>query len=113
MVRSRSLPALDSKVDLNPLFILLQNTVVLAQRVPLPAVGKKNALQVGMAVELNPEHIEDLSLQPVGGAPDRDAGRDRSAVGDLRLDPHPLVARKRIKDPNQIELLLPLGIVHS
>ena len=33
-----SLPALDPQVDLYPLIVLLNNAVVLTQRVPLPAI---------------------------------------------------------------------------
>ena len=72
---ARSLSALDSEVDLHPLFVLLQNAVILAQRVAFPAVGQKDALQIGMPVELDAEHVVDFALQPIGGRPDRDAGR--------------------------------------
>ena len=43
--------------------------VVLAQRMALPSVRQQNALQVGMPVELDAEHVEDLALQPIGRLP--------------------------------------------
>src|SRR5207248_3155583 len=64
------LAALDSEVDLHPLFILLDDSVILAQRMALPAIGKENAFHVRMSVELDPEHIEDFPLQPVCGGPE-------------------------------------------
>ena len=66
-----SLSALDSQVDLHPLLILLQDVVVLAQRKSLPFLGQKNALQIRMSVELDPEHVEDFALKPVCRRPDR------------------------------------------
>src|SRR6202034_1968765 len=47
------LPTLDSKVDLYPLVVLLQDSVILAQRESLPAIGQENPLQVWVAVELD------------------------------------------------------------
>src|ERR1700686_1349166 len=110
--RERSLSALDSEVDLHPLLVLLKNAVILAQRKTLPAVGHQNALQVRMSVELNTEHVEDLALQPVRSLPNRYAGRNRSAVRDLRFHPHALVARKRIENPYHVELPFALRIMH-
>src|SRR5208282_895137 len=107
----RSLSALDPQVDLHPLLVLLQNAVILAQGVAFPAVGQKDALQIGMSVELNSEHVINFALQPVGGRPDRDARRDGSAVGDLRLHAYPLIARERIEYPYDVELLLAFRIM--
>src|SRR6202007_2902048 len=52
---SHSLPALDPQVDLHPFTILLQNPVILAQRIALPPIGQQNAFHVRMPVELDPE----------------------------------------------------------
>src|SRR5215469_10955958 len=38
------LAALDSQVDLHPFVVLLNNSVVLAQRMTFPSVGKQDAL---------------------------------------------------------------------
>src|SRR5581483_3556957 len=65
------LAALDSEIDLHPLFILLDDSVILAQGMALPAIGKQDALQIGMAFKGDPEHVEDFPLQPVCGGPDR------------------------------------------
>src|SRR5579859_3541296 len=65
-----------------------------------------------MAIECDPEHVIDFALQPIGGGPDGDAGWNRRAVGNLRLDAHPLVAWERIEDPDDIELLFALRIMH-
>src|ERR1039458_6203693 len=64
-----------------------------------------------MSVELNSEHVINFALQPVGGRPDRDARRDGSAVGDLRLHAYPLIARERIEYPYDVELLFALRIM--
>src|SRR5450631_1416047 len=64
VINCSSLSALNPQIDLHPLFILLQNPVILPQRMPLPPVGQQNALQVGMPIELDPEHVEHFALQP-------------------------------------------------
>src|SRR5579864_6122420 len=66
-----SLPALDPQINLHPLIILLQDSVILSQRISLPPVGQQNALHVRMPVELNPKHVENFTLQPVGSRPQR------------------------------------------
>src|SRR6266481_1626049 len=66
-----------------------------------------------MALELDPKHVVNFALQPVSGCPNGDARRDRSAVGDLRFYANPLIARKRIEDPHDVELLFALRIMHS
>src|ERR1035437_8669536 len=60
------LAAFDTEVFPNPAIVLLQNSVVLAQRIPLPLFRQQDAAHVGMAFELDPEHVEDRALQPVG-----------------------------------------------
>src|SRR6202142_1627078 len=106
-----SLAALDPEVDLHPLFILLQDAVVLAEREALPVFGKQDALHVRMAVELDAEHVVDFALQPVRGRPDGNGRRQGSAVGDLRFYADALVALERIKNPDDFELLFSCGIV--
>ena len=52
--------------------------VLLAQGMTLPIVGHQDAPQVGVAAEVDAEHVEHLPLVPVGGREDwGDAGRVR------------------------------------
>ena len=47
----------------------LQDAVILAQGIALPAVGQQNALQVRMPIEPDPEHVIDFPLQPIRRRP--------------------------------------------
>src|SRR5450755_816817 len=107
-----SLPALNPQIDLHPFIVLLQNAVILTQRMPLPPIGQQNPLQVRMPVELDPEHVEYFALKPVGGRPNRHGAGERFAVGDSRGDADAFIPRERVQHPDHIELLLPLGIMH-
>src|SRR5271169_703729 len=60
-----SLAAFNTQVFLHPFLVLLNNPVVLAQRMPLPFLRQQNALHVRVTRELDPEHVEDFALQPV------------------------------------------------
>src|SRR4029077_8238877 len=55
-----SLAAFDLQVFLHPTFILLENSVILAQGVALPFLGQENAPHIGVAGEFDPKHIEDF-----------------------------------------------------
>src|SRR5579864_2578606 len=107
-----SLSALNPQIDLHPLIILLQDAVVFAQRISLPSVRQQNALQIRMSVELNPKHVENFTLQPVGGRPQRNRARQALAIYNQRLHPNAFVARKRVQHPYHVELLFALGIMH-
>ena len=48
-----SLAAFNPQVDLHPLVVLLNNAVVLAKRMALPAIGQEDAFHVRMARELD------------------------------------------------------------
>src|SRR5579862_5177720 len=61
----RLLAAFDPEVLLHPALVLLQNSVILAQRVSFPFLGHQNAAHVRMTFEFNPEHVEDFAFQPV------------------------------------------------
>src|SRR5713226_5713041 len=111
--RSYLLATFNSQVDLHPLIVLLQDSVVLAQGMALPAVRKQNALEVRMSIELDAEHVEGLALQPVGRRPEGDRTWQALAIGDERLHADALVARKRIEHPDHVELFLALGIMHG
>src|SRR5580698_2495077 len=86
------LAALDSQVDLHPLLILLDDAVIFAQGMALPAVGQQDALHVGMAVEGDTEHVEDFPFQPVGRRPDGDRTGEAGPVGDVGLHADTFVA---------------------
>src|SRR4249919_72338 len=108
---STSLSAINAQIDLYPFLVLLDDAVVLAQRVAFPTVGQKNSLQVWMAVELNAKHVEGFAFQPVCRRPQRRRRGDVFAIRDLRAHAETLVARKRIKNPDDIELPLALRVV--
>src|ERR1019366_9990257 len=60
-----SLAAFNAQVLLHPALVLLNNRIVLAQRIALPFLGHEDAPQVGVAGELDAEYIEHLALQPI------------------------------------------------
>src|ERR1019366_6150645 len=92
----RSLAAFDSQIFLHPALVLLENSVVLAQRVALPLVGHQDAPQVGVPREFDPEHIVDFAFQPVGGQVDAHRCLRPIPFRDQDLDAHPFVAREAI-----------------
>src|SRR6202795_3125556 len=100
------LPALDSQVFSHPGRVLFQNVVILAQRMTLPLVGQQNAFQIRMTLEHDAEHVEAFALEPVGHRPDSANARHRLAFGCVRLQPQPLILRKRIQIEDHIETLL-------
>src|SRR5712692_8193560 len=106
-----SLAALNAQVDLHPFVVLLQDAVVFAQRMSLPAVGQQNAFHVGMSVELDAKHVEDFALQPVRRGPQGYRAGNVFSISDLDLHSDAFVARKRIEHPDYVKLLLALGIV--
>ncbi len=79
--------------------------MVLAQGMADPSGRHQDAPQAGMAVELDPEHVPDFPLVPVGRRPEPDEGAEREGVlfeGDL--DPEVLVAaeRKQVIDDGEV-----------
>src|ERR1039457_3567894 len=107
-----SLSAFDTQVLPNPALVLLKNRIILSQRVALPLLGHEYPLHVRVPGELDAEHIEHLAFQPVGRQVDAHGGLGLEAVGDVGLDPLPLVARETVNHVDQIETLGPLGPVH-
>src|ERR1039458_3001509 len=61
-----SLSAFDAQVLPNPALVLLNNRIILSQRVALPLFGHEDAAHVRVPGELDAEHIEHLAFQPVG-----------------------------------------------
>src|SRR5258708_7170657 len=61
-----SLAAFNTQVFLYPFLVLLEDPVVLAQRIPLPFLRQQDALHIRVPSKLDAEHIEDFAFQPVG-----------------------------------------------
>src|ERR1017187_4678999 len=91
-----SLTAFDTQVFLHPAIVLLDNSVILTQRVALPLLGKQDAAHVRMARELDAEHVEYFALQPICREVHVDRGFGLIALGDVGLDAHAFVAREAI-----------------
>src|SRR5215469_7586876 len=66
-----------------------------------------------MAGELDTEHIEYFTLQPISGEMHPYRGCGAVAVGDGGLNSHALVTRKTIDDINQVEPLGALGPIYG
>src|SRR5271157_795683 len=107
-----SLAAFNAQVFPHPALVLLNNGVVLAQRIALPFLGHQDAPQVRVAGELDAEHIECLALQPIGRQVHAHGGFRLVAVGNVSLDPHPLVPGEAIYNVHEVEALGPLGPIH-
>ena len=60
---------------------------LLAQRVPLPPGRREEAGEVRVPADVDPEHVPDLALVPVGAGPD---------AGD-RVDRRPLAAQRHLE----------------
>src|SRR5580704_2559378 len=88
------LPALDAQVFAHPGLILLQNVVILPQRIALPLFRQQQTLQVRMPFKNDAEHVVDLALQPIGRRPDAFHACDRFVFPKQRLDAEALILRK-------------------
>ena len=88
-----------------------QDPVILAQRIALPLFGQQDAAHIGVAGELDAEHIEHFALQPIGGQVHGHGGGWAVAVRDHGLHAHALVARKAVQDVNHIETLGAFGVI--
>src|ERR1039457_188024 len=108
----RALSAFDSQVFLLPALVLLENSVVFAQWMPLPLVGHQDAPHVGVPREFDAEHIVDFALQPVRSQVDAHRRLRPIPFGDRDLDAHPFVAREAIQNVDHIEALAALGPIH-
>src|SRR5579862_5788659 len=63
------LAAFYSQILANPGFVLLQDVVILTQRISLPLIRQQNPLQIRMAFEADAKHIERFPLQPIRHRP--------------------------------------------
>src|SRR5450432_3339308 len=93
-----SLAAFNSQVFLHPFLVLLKNPVILAQRIPLPLLRQQDPLHVRVTRKLDAEHIEHFTFQPVGRQVDLHRGLRLVAIGDIGLQPHPLIPREAIQN---------------
>src|SRR5260370_39838836 len=72
--------------------------VVLAQRMPFERIVHQDAAQVGMAPEIDSEHVEAFALEPVRRAPVADDARDPEIAGlDAYFDAEAMTERGRIQ----------------
>src|SRR5271168_3695010 len=106
------LPAFDSQVLAHPGRVLLQNVVILAQRIAFPLVRQQDALQIRMPFENNSKHVEALALEPVRRRPHFADARHRLVLARVSLQTHPLVLRERVQNQDHVEPLLAIWPVH-
>src|ERR1700677_847759 len=106
------LSALNPQILANPIRILLQYVVILAQRISLPFIRHQNASQLRMAFEHDSEHVVAFALQPVCRGPDFANARHGFVFGGMRFQAHALVLGKGIQNQNHIESFFALGPVH-
>src|ERR1700739_2957430 len=92
------LPALDAQVFAHPGLILLQNVVILPQRIALPFLRQQQTLQIRMPLKNDAEHVVDFTLQPIGRRPDALHARHRFVFTKQRLDAEAFILRKRVKE---------------
>src|SRR5690349_23081612 len=90
------LAAFDSQIVLHPAVVLLEDGILLAQRESFPLFGQKDAPHIGMAGELDAEHVEHLALEPVGPGVDGHRGLRLRAVGDHGLHAQAFIAGEAV-----------------
>ncbi len=86
--------------------------IFLAQRKSLPFLGQQDAAHVGMARELDSEHVEHLALQPVRARVYIHCRRGLRTIRDHGLHPHALVAREAVENVDQLEAFGAIRIIH-
>src|ERR1700722_1448292 len=106
-----SLTTLDAQVLANPIGILFQNVVILAQRVALPFVGHQNARQVRMAFEDDSKHVVAFAFQPICSGPDFADAWDRLIFASMCFQAETLVLGERIQNQNYVESFFAFGPV--
>ena len=60
--------------------LIAAERIILAKRMSLPALIHQNAAKVGVARELDAEHVPNLALGPVRARPNRDRRRNFFAL---------------------------------
>src|SRR5271170_5335815 len=84
------LAALDAQVLANPIGVLLQNVVILAQWISLPFIGHQDAGQLRMAFEDHSKHVVAFALEPVCGGPDFAHAGHGFVFAGVSFQPHAL-----------------------
>src|SRR5262249_8352592 len=92
----RLLAAFDVQVLPHPLVVLLDNAVILAQRISDPLFRQQDAPHIGVSGEFDAEHVEHLALQPVSAGMDGHGAFRLVPFGDHRLHAHAGVPREAI-----------------
>src|SRR6202050_4239766 len=91
----RLLSALDAQVLADPIRILLQYVVILAQRISLPFIRHQNAGQLRMAFEYDSKHVVACALEPAGRGPAFAHARHGFVFACMRFQAHALVLGER------------------
>src|SRR5437867_13343171 len=102
---SALLAAFDPQIVFYPAIVLLDDGVIFAQRESFPLFGQKDAAHIGMARELDAEHVEHLALEPVGAGVDVHRGLLLCAIRAHGLHAHTLIAREAGQAVDQSEAL--------
>src|ERR1051325_2613188 len=77
--------------------------IVLALRESLPVLRHQNAAAVGMAREIDAEHVPDFALEPVRRRPQSGHRRYRIVFADDRLHPDAVAVHRRIQDVDDVD----------
>src|SRR5215472_12088624 len=108
----RLLAAFDAEIVFYPAVVLFDDGVLFAQRESFPLFWKEDAPHIGMARELDAEHVEHLAFEPVGASVDVHCGLRSFTIRDHGLYADALIAREAVYDVDQIEALGAVGIIH-
>src|SRR5688572_5409876 len=92
------LAAFDAQILPYPSIVLLDDAVLLAQRIALPLLRHQDTAHVGMAFELDSEHVEHLALEPVRRQVDTHGRVWLHAVGNRSLHAHAIVSCEAVSD---------------
>src|SRR6266446_310503 len=103
------LTAFNSKIFAYPGGILLQDVVVLPQRIALPLVGQQNAFQIRVPRKNNSKHVKRFSLQPICGWPNADNTGHFFSIRGVHFQPQPLVFWEGVQIKNHVKPLLTIG----
>src|ERR1700691_1304392 len=106
------LAALNAQILANPIRILLQYVVILAQRISLPLIRPQNASQLRLASKQDSKRGGASALEPVCSGPDLAHARDRFVFAGMRFQAQTLVLGEGIQNQNHIESFFTLGPVH-
>src|ERR1700693_3719370 len=80
---------------------------------PLKAVIREDAAQIGVVAEIDPEEVPGLALPPPGAAEEPDRRRHRLILAGLDLEPNALVESHAQQVIDDFEAQLPVGVVDA